>query len=81
MVEKLLDKVFKYVAVRVALEHAKEKDAILGVGWQDMVSLPAVKASDLHRCYTKRRPSRSPEANSFITSRFIHIDKLIRSKG
>jgi hypothetical protein len=63
-------RLFELPGILVKEEH------VLGICRQNLVSVPAVKASDLHRWYTKEKPSRSPEANSFVTSRFVYADSV-----
>jgi hypothetical protein len=39
-----------------------------------------VKASNLKRSYTKRRPASSPEADPFVASRLVHIHEMVWPK-
>lgn len=80
MMKKLLDEVFIHIAVCGTLEHSREQYTLLCVSWQDLVSIPTVKASDLHRSHTKRRPTGSSKADSLIASGFVYVDKMVRSK-
>ena len=45
-----------------------------------MIPTIPVKSSDLHRCYTKKRPASAPEADSFIAPRLVYVHEMIRAK-
>ena len=78
VLEKLLDKILKDGCVSWTLEHSRQNNAVLRIRRHNLITLITMKFRHLNRCGTKGRPTHSPEAYPFITSRFIHIDKVVR---
>jgi hypothetical protein len=80
MVKKLLDKVLVYFTVSGSLEYPRKKDTILSVCRKNIISAISMKASNLYRSYTERRPTSSPEADPFVTPRLVYINEMIRTE-
>lgn len=76
--KELLYVFFEHCTVRPAWEHTWEQNPVLGVCWQNLVSLVTVKSSYLYWCYTIRGPACSPEPDTLI--RFVDEDKMVRVK-
>jgi hypothetical protein len=49
--KELLKEILKYLAIYRALEYACEKDPVLRIGRQNLVSLAPVKLGDMDRRY------------------------------
>ncbi|OJJ65819.1 hypothetical protein ASPBRDRAFT_667206 [Aspergillus brasiliensis CBS 101740] len=79
MMKQLLQKIFGYRCISRSLEHTGKYNTILGIRWQYMVSLSAMKSRGLYRCYSNRGPRCSPGTNSLIASRLININKVVRA--
>jgi hypothetical protein len=80
MVKKLLDEILIHVSVSGSLKDPGKEYAILRIRWKNLISTIPMKTSNLHRCYSERRPASSPEADPLITPRLIHINEMIQAK-
>jgi hypothetical protein len=80
MSKKLINEVLKDYSIRGALKYTGEHNSILVICGQYLVPLVAMEVGYLQWCRAERRPACPSEPNSFITSRLIHIDQVIRLK-
>lgn len=78
MLKKLFNVVLKYGTVRTSLEHARKKNAVLGIRGKDLVPALTLILGNLDRSYSKRRPPCPSESDPFITPRLVYIYELIR---
>jgi hypothetical protein len=77
VLEKLLNEILQYGRISLALEYSGQDNTVLCVRWQDL-SLVTVEFGYLQCRQAQRRPASAPESDSFVTSRLIRIDQIIR---
>ena len=69
---------FEDNSVGRALEDLCEHDAVLSVGRQGLIAIPALEMCYLHRSSPTGRPACASDTYTLITTRLVYVDKVVR---